>query len=55
MVRYCTFSYYLSVVQKTPIKKEDLKYKYHYPPVPGNMGWNWVAEDVPGMKVRHLI
>ncbi|KAJ8722420.1 hypothetical protein PYW07_003600 [Mythimna separata] len=39
-------------LQKAPLKKEDLKYKYHYPPVPSNMGWNWVAEDVPGMKVR---
>ena len=43
---------YVSAVAKVPTKKEDLRKKYHYPPVPGNMGWNWVAEDIPGMKVR---
>ncbi|XP_032514145.2 uncharacterized protein LOC116767776 [Danaus plexippus] len=26
--------------------------KYPYPPVPKNMGWNWTAEDIPGMKPR---
>ncbi|XP_038215264.1 uncharacterized protein LOC119834827 [Zerene cesonia] len=26
--------------------------KYPYPPVPKHMGWNWTAEDIPGMKPR---
>lgn len=33
-----------------PIEKK-LETKYPYPPVPKNMGWNWTAEDIPGMKV----
>ncbi|XP_068629647.1 uncharacterized protein [Battus philenor] len=33
-------------VEKPPEKK------YPYPPVPKNMGWNWTADDIPGMKVR---
>lgn len=36
------------------VKKERKRF-YHYPPVPKHMGWNWEAEDIPGMKVRRLL
>ncbi|XP_053626066.1 uncharacterized protein LOC128683965 [Plodia interpunctella] len=26
--------------------------KYPYPQVPKNMGWNWTADDIPGLKFR---
>ncbi|CAG9784014.1 unnamed protein product [Diatraea saccharalis] len=34
-----------------PVEKKP-ETKYPYPAVPRNMGWNWVAEDIPGMKPR---
>ncbi|RVE51234.1 hypothetical protein evm_004199 [Chilo suppressalis] len=34
-----------------PVEKRPEK-KYPYPAVPRNMGWNWTAEDIPGMKPR---
>ncbi|KOB65426.1 Uncharacterized protein OBRU01_22777 [Operophtera brumata] len=36
-----------------PVEKKP-ETKYPYPPVPKNMGWNWTAEDIPGMKPRPL-
>ncbi|KAL4707408.1 hypothetical protein ACJJTC_008593 [Scirpophaga incertulas] len=34
-----------------PVEKK-LDKKYPYPAVPKHMGWNWNAEDIPGMKPR---
>ncbi|CAH0604957.1 unnamed protein product [Chrysodeixis includens] len=36
---------------QAPVEKKP-ETKYPYPPVPKTMGWNWLAEDVPGMKPR---
>ncbi|XP_059045235.1 uncharacterized protein LOC131841021 [Achroia grisella] len=36
----------LPAVEKKPV------IKYPYPPVPKYMGWNWIADDIPGMKPR---
>ncbi|XP_052757464.1 uncharacterized protein LOC113509974 [Galleria mellonella] len=35
-----------------PVVEKKPDTKYPYPPVPKYMGWNWVAEDIPGMKPR---
>ncbi|XP_030036019.2 uncharacterized protein LOC115451785 [Manduca sexta] len=35
-----------AIVEKKP------ETKYPYPAVPKHMGWNWTAEDIPGMKPR---
>ncbi|XP_063822043.1 uncharacterized protein LOC135072043 isoform X1 [Ostrinia nubilalis] len=35
-----------------PLVEKKPETKYPYPPVPKNMGWNWNAEDIPGMKPR---
>lgn len=32
-------------------KKSETKPYYYIPPVPGDMGWLWNAEDIPGLKV----
>ncbi|XP_004930360.2 uncharacterized protein LOC101740511 [Bombyx mori] len=42
-----------NVEEEQPVvveKKQEIRYPY--PPVPKNMGWNWTAEDIPGMKPR---
>ncbi|CAK1545097.1 unnamed protein product [Leptosia nina] len=42
-----------STAQLVPVEKKP-EIKYPYPPVPKNMGWNWTAEDIPGMKPRPM-
>ncbi|XP_075992919.1 uncharacterized protein LOC142987866 [Anticarsia gemmatalis] len=34
-----------------PVEKKP-EPKYPYPAVPKHMGWNWTAEDIPGLKPR---
>ncbi|VVD02644.1 unnamed protein product [Leptidea sinapis] len=34
------------------VVKKPKPSKYPYPAVPKHMGWNWTAEDIPGMKQR---
>ncbi|XP_063359189.1 uncharacterized protein LOC134648631 [Cydia amplana] len=41
----------IGVVKKVGKAVEQRPSKYPYPPVPANMGWNWTAEDIPGLKV----
>lgn len=41
----------IAVESKTEKKPEP---KYPYPAVPKNMGWNWNAEDIPGLKVHRF-
>ncbi|XP_072944025.1 uncharacterized protein [Epargyreus clarus] len=38
--------------QPPPEVEKRIETKYPYPPVPKHMGWNWTAEDIPGMKPR---
>ncbi|CAH2246449.1 jg25515 [Pararge aegeria aegeria] len=35
-----------------PVVVKRPETKYPYPPVPKTKGWNWTAEDIPGMKPR---
>ncbi|XP_063530871.1 uncharacterized protein LOC134741931 [Cydia strobilella] len=42
----------VGVVKKVGKAEEQRPSKYPYPPVPANMGWNWTAEDIPGLKPR---
>ncbi|XP_063378406.1 uncharacterized protein LOC134665394 [Cydia fagiglandana] len=42
----------VGAVQKVGKAVEKRPLKYSYPPVPANMGWNWTAEDIPGLKPR---
>ncbi|KAM3961313.1 LOW QUALITY PROTEIN: uncharacterized protein ACR2FA_004651 [Aphomia sociella] len=41
-----------NVVEQSPPMVEKIEIKYPYPPVPKNKGWNWTADDIPGMKPR---
>ncbi|CAH4037134.1 unnamed protein product [Pieris brassicae] len=42
-----------AAAQIVPVEKKP-EPKYPYPPVPKNMGWNWTAEDIPGLKPRPM-